>query len=143
MKPDEARTRFAAAQVARLATAGADGAPHVVAICFAVDGNRIVTAIDHKPKRTTRLRRLDNIAVNPRVCLLVDHYDADDWSALWWARADGTARVLEPGEPGTNAAITALAGRYPQYVADRPAGPVIEVAVARWSGWSASSTTGR
>jgi PPOX class probable F420-dependent enzyme len=137
MQSDEARARFAAAQVARLATAGADGSPHLVAICFAVEGDRIVTAVDHKPKRTTQLRRLANIAANPSVCLLVDHYDAHDWSALWWARADGTASILAPGAPGTAAAIDALADRYPQYVAQRPAGPVIEVAVERWSGWRA------
>ena len=76
MQADDARARFAAAQVARLATVGADGSPHLVAICFAVEGDRIVTAIDHKPKRTTRLRRLANIAANPSVSLLVDHYDA-------------------------------------------------------------------
>jgi PPOX class probable F420-dependent enzyme len=138
MHPDEARARFAAAQVARLASVGADGAPHLVAICFAVDGDRIVTAIDHKPKTTTRLRRLANIAANPGVCLLVDHYEADDWSALWWARADGTATILPSGAAAT-AAIDALADRYPQYVAQRPAGPVIEIAVTRWSGWRAAA----
>src|SRR5258706_15176176 len=99
METEEARARFAASQVARLATVGADSLPHLVAVCFALDGDRIVTAIDHKPKRTTQLRRLRNIRANPNVCLLADYYDADDWTALWWARADGTARILEPGAP--------------------------------------------
>jgi PPOX class probable F420-dependent enzyme len=138
MQPDEARARFATAQVARLATVGPDGRPHLVAICFAVDGDRIVTAIDHKPKTTTSLRRLRNIAANANVSLLVDHYDRDDWDALWWARADGVARVIDAGAPAGAIAVAALVERYPQYRAQRPDGAVIEVAVTRWSGWEAA-----
>lgn len=139
MQPDEVRARFAASPVARLATVGADGLPHLVPLCFALLGDRIVTAIDHKPKRTSRLRRLANIAANPAVCLLVDAYDAADWTALWWARADGTAHVVEAGDPAAAEAINALVGRYPQYRATRPEGPVIDIVVGRWSGWSAAA----
>ncbi len=138
MQPDEARSRFAATPVARLATVGDDGRPHLVPVCFAVLGERIVTAVDHKPKRTSRLRRLANIEVNPAVCLLVDAYDPADWTALWWARADGTARLADADAPGSAAAIDALVERYPQYRVTRPEGPVIEIAVTRWSGWSAA-----
>jgi PPOX class probable F420-dependent enzyme len=138
MQPAEARARFAASPVARLATVGAEGLPHLVPVCFAVVGDRIVTAVDHKPKRTTELRRLRNIAANPSVCVLADAYDADDWSALWWARADGTARVLEAGSAAEDAAIAALVERYPQYRARRPAGPAIEISVVHWTGWSAN-----
>jgi PPOX class probable F420-dependent enzyme len=136
MQSDEVRARFAATPVARLATVGADGLPHLVPVCFALLGDRIVTAVDHKPKRTSRLRRLANIAANPGVCVLVDAYDPADWSALWWARADGTARVADGS--GSAEAIAALVERYPQYRARRPDGPVIEIAVTRWSGWSAA-----
>jgi PPOX class probable F420-dependent enzyme len=138
MQADEARAAFEAAPLARLATVGADGIPHLVPVCFALVGDRIVTAIDHKPKRTTRLRRLANVAANPNVCLLVDAYDPTDWNTLWWARADGAARILDVGSPGTDEAISALVERYPQYRADRPEGPVIDVAVSRWSGWRAA-----
>jgi PPOX class probable F420-dependent enzyme len=134
MDAGEARGLFASAQVARLATVDASGRPHLVAITFAVDGERIVTAVDHKPKRTTRLRRLENIEANPRVSVLADHY-SDDWSKLWWVRADGTARVVEPGAPEHKRAISALAARYPQYVEERPTDRVIVVSVSRWSGW--------
>jgi PPOX class probable F420-dependent enzyme len=127
---DEARARFASARVARLATAG----PHLVPVVFAVDGDTIWSAVDAKPKRTRALRRLANIARDPRVALLADHYEDANWSALWWARADGEARVLD----ASPRALELLAGRYPQYVADPPAGPFIAVDVARWSGWSAS-----
>ncbi len=92
MTPGEARRRFASARVARLATADAGGRPHIVPIVFAVEGDIIYSAVDHKPKRTTALRRLANMAENPFVALLVDYYD-DDWSRLWWARADGTGRL--------------------------------------------------
>jgi PPOX class probable F420-dependent enzyme len=139
VKPSQARSRFAAARVARLATVGVQGAPHLVPISFAVLGeDRIVTAVDHKPKRTTALRRLANIEANPSVALLADHYE-EDWSGLWWARADGIARVLAApeDEPDTWAeAIAALVGRYQQYRDRPPAGPVILIDVHRWSGWS-------
>jgi PPOX class probable F420-dependent enzyme len=134
MDAAEARGRFAAARVARLATAGANGRPHLVPICFAVDGDTVYSAVDDvKPKATRRLRRLANVAENPRVSLLADHY-ADDWSALWWVRADGRARVLEAAPD----AVALLAARYSQYRDAPPAGPVLAVDVERWSGWSAS-----
>jgi PPOX class probable F420-dependent enzyme len=126
----EARRRFAAARVARLATAG----PHLVPVTFALDGDVLFTAVDHKPKRTMALKRLANIARDPHVSLLVDEY-SEDWSALWWARADGTAIVHEPGH---TRALELLQERYRQYADRPPEGPVIEVSVERWSGWSAS-----
>jgi PPOX class probable F420-dependent enzyme len=95
----------------------------------------IVTAVDHKPKRTTRLRRLDDIAHESRVTLLVDEYD-DDWTRLWWARADGVAQVAEPAHPVHAMAVRALSARYPQYREQPPVGPAILITVTQWSGWS-------
>ena len=134
MDAEEARTLFASAPVARLATCDAAGQPHLVPITFALDGEAIVTAVDHKPKRTARLRRLANIAANPRVSVLADHYE-DDWARLWWARADGTARVVEPDAPGHGDVVALLVERYEQYREQPPDGPAIVVAVAGWSGW--------
>jgi PPOX class probable F420-dependent enzyme len=131
--PEEARERFIATRVARLATADATGRPHLVPIVFAVEGDRIYSVIDAKPKRTGALRRLANVRENPAVAVLVDHYD-EDWSALWWARADGDARVLELDLPEARQAVALLAQRYPQ---QRAEGAVLAVDVARWSGWSA------
>ena len=86
--------------VARLATADATGRPHVVPICFVVDGDTLYFAVDAKPKRTTDLKRLRNIAANPAVSVLFDHYE-DDWSKLWWVRVDGAARlVVDAAEAG-------------------------------------------
>jgi PPOX class probable F420-dependent enzyme len=141
MTADEARGRLAAARVARLATVDAAGRPHLVPITFAVVGtSTLVSAVDHKPKRTTALRRLANIAANPQVAVLADHYEDDDWAALWWARADGRARVLERGaEPGLRAAALAeLAARYRAYRDHEPDGDLVVIEVARFSGWSAA-----
>jgi PPOX class probable F420-dependent enzyme len=129
---DDCRTRFAAAARAALATAGADGRPHVVPVVFALDGERVVTAVDRKPKRTTHLRRLRNIAENPRVAFLVDHYD-DDWDRLWWVRADAVAEIVAPNPE----VVSVLAARYGQYRDEPPSGPVVVASVRRWSGWSA------
>jgi len=130
--PTEARTRFASAPVARMATVMPDGRPHLVPVTFALDGDTIYTAIDAKPKRGTPLRRLTNIAANPRVALLVDEYD-DDWRQLWWVRADGLASV-EATHPR---AVSLLRDRYAQYREVEITGPVIIVRIDRWVGWSA------
>lgn len=135
MSPDECRSLFSSAPVARLGTAGVAG-PHVVPIVFAIAGDRIVTAVDHKPKRTTHLQRLENIAANPVVAVLADHYE-DDWARLWWVRADGAATVVEDGSPHESA-VGLLAEKYPQYREHPVVGPVIDIRVDRWSGWKPS-----
>jgi PPOX class probable F420-dependent enzyme len=134
--PDEVRRRFGRARVGRLATADRSGRPHVVPFVFALDGDRLWWAVDHKPKRTTALRRLANIAENPRVAALVDGYD-EDWSALWWARADGIARLVSE-EASRAEGLRTLAAKYQQYRTRPPGGPVVAIDVERWSGWSAS-----
>ncbi len=116
---------------------GADGRPHLVPICFAVDSETIYNAVDHKPKRTMRLRRLANIELNPRASVLVDHYEDEDWSRLWWARADGSARALESDSQEARRAVELLCGRYAQYRLTPPRGPVLALDVERWSGWLA------
>jgi len=137
MTPEAARERFGAARVARLATADAEGRPHLVPMVFVLAGETIYSAVDAKPKRTDRLRRLANAAANPHVALLADHYDDADWTALWWVRADGVARVLAPEDEEAVRAVDRLAARYAQYREARPHGPVLAVDVERWSGWSA------
>src|SRR5215210_857225 len=89
--------RLAAARVARLATTDPDGRPHLVPIVFALDGNTLYSAVDRKPKRSLRLRRIENARARPDVTILVDHYE-EDWSRLWWIRLRGRARVLDGGD---------------------------------------------
>ena len=123
--------------VARLATVGTDGRPHIVPVTFAVDGDVIYSAVDAKPKTTASLRRLANIAAEPRVALLADHYAAD-WDRLWWVRADGAATVLAgPGDMARP--LELLTRRYPQYRLTPPGGPVIRVLAECWTGWAASA----
>ena len=137
MDEQSARSRFASARVARLATVDADGQPHLVPIVFVVAGDTVYSAVDGKPKRSTALRRLANVRANPRVSILVDHYDDEDWTALWWVRAEGRARVLDGSHAQAQSAIDLLHARYPQHRSERPPGPVLAVEVDRWSGWSA------
>jgi PPOX class probable F420-dependent enzyme len=114
-----------------LATVGADSRPHVVPVTYVVHGDEVYVAIDQKPKTTTALKRLRNIAANERVAILVDEYD-EDWTHLWWVRVDGVARVVAEAP----AAVGLLRAKYPHYEADPPRGPVIAVQVDNWSGWS-------
>jgi PPOX class probable F420-dependent enzyme len=127
------RQRLAAADRAVLASTGADLRPHLVPVTFALAGDELVIAIDQKPKSTTDLRRLRNIAWNPRVAILCDRYDAD-WSQLWWVRADGAARIDQQNP----VAVESLVAKYPQYRLDPPRGPVITVTIDNWTGWASS-----
>jgi PPOX class probable F420-dependent enzyme len=124
------------ARVARFATVAPDGRPSIVPVCFAIGGQTIYHAVDHKPKTTRALARLEHVRSERRAALLADHYDDADWSALWWVRADGSARILDDGAQ-TEHALDLLAERYPQYRERRPDGPVVALDVQRISGWSA------
>lgn len=130
------RDRLAGARVGRLSTLGTSGAPTLVPFCFVLDGERIYSAVDHKPKRTRRLQRLANAAHDPRVSVLVDHYE-EDWDRLWWVRADGLALTVDD-PPEVEHALALLVEKYDQYRAQRPQGPVMRIDVTRWRGWSAA-----
>ena len=135
LSADEAKRRFAAGRVARMATVRPDSRPHLVPIVFATQGDAIYSAVDEKPKRTPELKRLDNIRVNPNVTLMVDHYE-DDWEAVWWARADGTATVVEEGHE-RDRARELLRAKYREYREGvEMVGAAVVVLVSRWSGWS-------
>lgn len=136
MDPGECRRRFAASRVARLATVTADGRPRIVPVTFALVGESAYSAIDHKPKSTRRLGRLADIRATGLAGLLVDSYD-EDWTRLWWVRADGPAAVIESSSADGRCGIDALVEKYPQYAEVRPRGPVIRVDIARWAGWHA------
>ena len=133
-----ARERFAAGRVARLATVGGAGRPHLVPVCFAVDGDCVFTAVDAKPKRGPDLKRLDNIRSHSDVTVLVDHYE-EAWDRVWWVRADGRARVVEEG-PDVARAHDLLRRKYEQYrgqtaLLDR----VVVIDVVTWRWWTSSS----
>ena len=103
--------------------------------CFALDGEVAYTAVDGKPKTTTDLQRLRNVAVHEHASLLVDHYD-DDWTQLWWMRADGRARTVDGGHE-RDRALELLLAKYAQYREQPPTGPVLALEIDRWSTWAA------
>jgi PPOX class probable F420-dependent enzyme len=131
----DAAAMFAESPVAMLATVGPDAVPHIVPVVFAVHGDVVYTAVDAKRKSTRRLRRLANIEANPQVSLLVDHYE-NDWSQLWWVRADGVAAIHYSGEEMA-AGYALLRRKYSQYQRIALDGPVVTVDVKRWSSWQA------
>jgi PPOX class probable F420-dependent enzyme len=133
----DATVRLGRARVGRLATVGSE-APHVVPCCFAVDGPVAYSAVDDKPKRSSRLQRLADVGANPVATLLVDHYD-EDWSTLWWIRVSGPARVIEEG-PEHARAVGLLRAKYPQYRVHRLTGPVLAIELQQWRTWSARPT---
>jgi PPOX class probable F420-dependent enzyme len=128
-----------AARVARLATADASGAPHVVPVCFVVGDDGVLwTPIDAKPKSTRRLRRVRNLAENPRASLLVDHYE-EDWRELRWVAVHGRGELVEGSAAAP--ALRALRAKYPQY-AEVEAGPeTIRLVPERILAWSAARPT--
>lgn len=134
LERQEVMRRFADARVARLGTVAPDGTPHLVPVTFVVVDGAVVFAVDHKPKAGTDLKRLRNIRANPTVSFLVDRYD-EDWSRLWWVRADGTASIGDvtrwPAE------LAALTTKYSQYARQVPDGPLVRTTVTAWRGWSA------
>jgi PPOX class probable F420-dependent enzyme len=103
------------ARIAHLATAGANGQPMVIPICFVYDGKHYYSPIDEKPKRVEpgKLRRLRNIVENSRVALIIDRYD-EDWRRLAYILITGKARVLTTGIKYRRA-IGLLRRKYRQY----------------------------
>lgn len=134
---DEASMRrlVGAARVARLATVAPGGRPRLVPFTFVLDGDTVYSAVDEKPKRTRALARLRDVERDPRVTVLVDHYD-DDWSRLWWVRAD-LEHVAQPPQSLLEELADRLARTVPQY-ADKPFHRVLVCRITRITGWAAA-----
>ena len=133
MAESDAVAMFAESPVAMLATVGPDGAPHLVPVVFAVHDEVVYTAVDAKRKTTHRLRRLANIEGNPKVSMLVDHYD-EDWDTLWWVRVDGNGRIVDE-RAERDVAIDLLVAKYAQYRALPVPGPVLAIDIDTWRTW--------
>jgi PPOX class probable F420-dependent enzyme len=129
--------RLKAARVGHLATSGPDGTPHVVPFVFAVEGRTIYWIVDAKPKRSRELKRVANIRANPDVEVVVDNYQ-ENWRELWWVRAKGVARILEPGKEWERG-IRLLTEKYRQYESNAPPGPVVAIDVVKVVGWEAGA----
>lgn len=133
----DAERRFLTRQrVAHLATADRGAVPHVVPVCFAISGETLYVTIDEKPKRrpARALKRLENIAENPAVAVIVDRYD-EDWTRLGWVMLRGRAEILREGQEHADAQAL-LRSRYPQLARMQIAKyPVIAVRIARTTSW--------
>ena len=134
MDEAEARRRFAHGRVARLATVARDGRPRVVPCCFVLAGDVVYSAVDEKPKSSPDLARLRDMAVHPDVTMVVDHYE-EDWTAVWWARVRGRARMA--GGDEERAAIALLRSKYPQYQSHQLA-RVVAIDLTEVRGWQGS-----
>lgn len=111
--PADVADFIASARVGRLATADGAGQPLVVPICYAWDGEALVSAIDAKPKRPGELARVRNIRANPQVSVVIDEYE-EDWRRLRWVIIQGLAEVLTAGRDFA-AGVDLLLSKYPQY----------------------------
>jgi PPOX class probable F420-dependent enzyme len=134
MEPDEMRRRVDSARVGRFATVTPEGAPHVVPFVFVLDGSTLYTSVDEKPKSSRDLKRIRNIRSNPRVEVVVDHYE-EPWEAIWWVRLSGRGEILTEGAE-RDRALTLLAEKYVEYRDAPPQGDVVAVRIGRWRGWS-------
>ena len=137
----DAWARLAAGRVGHLATVGGAGEPHLIPICFALDGRRLYSIVDDKPKRTTWLQRLADVSALPVASVLVDHYE-EDWDRLWWVRAGGPAQVVDGRrDPATHhRAAALLLAKYEQYLTHRLDGPVLAVDLVRWRSWRSGAS---
>jgi PPOX class probable F420-dependent enzyme len=124
------------ARVAHLATADAKGQPLVIPICFAFDGKEFFSPIDEKPKKISpqKLKRLRNIAKNPKVSLIIDRYD-EDWRRLAYILIRGTAKILLHGKRHRRG-VRLLRRKYPQYrrmaIHERPMIVITPKRLTRW-----------
>jgi PPOX class probable F420-dependent enzyme len=136
----EAISRARSGVVGRMATVTPEGKPHVVPFVFVLLGDerhlRAYWAVDQKPKKAGRIKRIENLKANPALEFVVDGYE-EDWDLLWWVRVSGTARMVDSDVERAQA-IAALAKKYPQYVQAPPGGPVIAVDVQAISSWEAT-----
>ena len=138
--PAEVAHFIASARVGRLATADGSGQPLVVPICYAWDGEALVSAIDAKPKRAGELARVRNIRENSKVSVVIDHYE-EDWRRLRWVIIQGMAEILTAGRDFARA-VDLLVAKYPQYVGmglSRDTGMMIKVRPGKVLQWRYAS----
>ena len=130
--PGWARALVDGARVARLGLLDERDLPRVLALTFVVWEGAVWSAVDRKPKRTPEPARVRRLRRRPEAALLVDSYD-DDWTRLAWVELRGRVSI-EPLGP----ALDALAAKYPQYVDERPQGPLLRLAPERFTCWRAA-----
>lgn len=135
---DAARERAESADHGTLATINRTGVADLVPVCFAIVDEHVAVPIDSvKPKGSIALGRIRNLERDPRATLLVEHWNPDDWSRLWWVRM--SLRRADAPPTMLAALVQGLRDRYPQY-RDAPFSDVLTFRIERIGGWSAAAT---
>lgn len=133
----ESRARLESHDHGILCTVHPERGVDAVPVVYAVDEDGYVgVPIDLvKPKASLRLQRERNLEADPRAALLIEHWDRNDWSRLWWVRAE----LRWPGDTAASRAgvlADRLARRYPQY-RDRPFARILVLHIVGIAGWAA------
>ena len=138
LNPDDARARLAGQVHGVLCTLHPQRGPDPQPVVYAVteDGHVGVPIDRVKPKSSTRLRREDNLEADPRGSLLIEQWDAEDWSRLWWVRAE-LHHLPDPPPEVVRDLEDRLARTVPQY-ADKPFHRVLVCRIVGVTGWSAA-----
>lgn len=137
LSEDVARSRLGEHVHGVFATLHPERGPDPQPVVYAVHDGHIGVPIDRvKPKASSRLQREDNLAADPRGSLLIEHWDLEDWSQLWWVRAH-TEHVPDPAQSLVDALADRLATTVPQY-ADKPFHRVLVCRIVGVTGWAAS-----
>ena len=138
MKLDHSKAlvRLTGADHGVLCTANDERGTDAVPIVFAVVNEYLAFPIDTvKPKSSTQLRRIRNLESDPRATVLVQHWDKNDWSKLWWVRAELTW-IHAPSTTDSISLEAALTAKYEQY-SDQPFTEIHMFRIERLTGWSA------
>lgn len=136
----EARARLAARHHGVLSTVHPRRGVDAVPVVYVIDDDYVAIPVDTvKPKSARRLQRERNLRADPRAALLVEHWDREDWSRLWWVRAELRWHGDTSAEH-TAALATMLASTYPQY-RDKPFERILALRILRVTGWAATGPT--
>jgi hypothetical protein len=143
MNADEARALLSVHIHGVLCTLHPERGPDPQPVVYAMtDDDHVGVPIDRvKPKASTHLKREDNLAADPRGTLLIEHWESEDWSRLWWVRAD-LRHVPDPPRPLIDDLAARLARTVRQY-ADQPFHRVLVCRVVAVTGWAAADQNWR
>lgn len=137
---DEERAFAESHRVAHLATADGSGAPHVVPLCYALDGGSLYFVVDEKPKATKRLKRMRNLEANPRAAVVIDDYD-DAWARLAYLLIEGPTSIVD--DPHEYERVVVLLRRryrlYTDMALSMAANPMVRVTIQRSHFWAMKS----